>query len=156
MTHGTQGTRREDHEDTSFVRTVKTADAGITLAWRWIMILVFVAGFFIQVGIQIANNKAMGEQLADVRADFASLRKDLGDFRKENTDLVMKTERNTNEITRLVNENDELKSQLSESRADQRQLLGWLNEMRNMREAYVYDSAKAARNKLLQQATTPP
>lgn len=142
MTRETQGTRQDDRDDASFVRTAKSADNAIQMAWRWVTILAIVIGFGVQIGVQNSRAAAMESAIRDLRSD-------IGEFRKINTELNIQTDRNTRDI---VAGNMELKN----VRDEIRELRVQVDTLRNMREAYVYDSAKAARNKLLQQATTPP
>ena len=132
----------DEEAPVSFDRHVRATDYGIGVAWRWIMILAVIGGAFAQIGMNYARFGALEDSISKLSANVSAIA-------TAQRDLDRQTDRNTIELQRIARENETL-------RADYRQLSEQLDTLRNMREAYVYDSAKAARNKLLQQATTPP
>ena len=136
------GTRRDDRSESAFERHVQAADTGISIAWRWATILIMLVGFGVTIGTFRAETSAMKDSIAD-------LRKDMRDYSMESKQVAIQLDRNTRDIVARDRELSELSNQVKELRSQ-------LDTVRNMREAYVYDSAKSARNKLLQQATTPP
>lgn len=139
----------DEEAPVSFERHVRATDYGIGVAWRWIMILAVIGGAFAQIGMNYARFGALEESISKLSLN-------VGAIANAQRDLDKQTDRNTIELQRIAKENESLRLQVTEVRADNRQLSEQLDTLRNMREAYVYDSAKAARNKLLQQATTPP
>lgn len=134
--------RAGDDEDVTFIRTVRATDEGVSMAWRWAQIIVTLIAFGVTIGTMLAKSASTEYAISELRSDVA-------EFRKTYSDLNLQTDRNTRDL-------GSMRAELQALRDENRELRDQLNTLRNMREAYVYDSAKAARNKLLQSATTPP
>lgn len=134
--------RREGDNDESFVGHVRAADTGISIGWRWANIITTLVCFGFAIGVFYATTNALKDSIVELRAEVQEFRR------------ISST--STLEIDRLKTSDQQNREQISELKDTVRELRSQVDNMRSMREAYVYDSAKDARRTLMNKATTPP
>lgn len=96
--------RRSDDPEGQFVRTVKAADFGIALVWRWVIILGIVIGFGMTIQTIISRGEASVKSIDDFKAEIRS-----------RLDLISKdTTSNSGEVRDLRMQLQQLREQLKE------------------------------------------
>lgn len=64
--------RRSTDPEGQFVRTVKAADAGIALVWRWVIIIGIIVGFGMTIQTIINRGDAAVKSIDDFKAEIRS------------------------------------------------------------------------------------
>lgn len=143
------GHRRATDSNGTIVGHVRAADSAISIVWRWAQIGATLVGFGFTIAMFYFSSKAVEKALTDVKEDIAALRVDVSAYRKDVTALDKQTAINTRDIAQTSKDVERVLAENAELRA-------LVNEMRGMREAYVYDAAKAALRKQPTPTPTPP
>lgn len=112
------------NEDGEFVRHFRAADAGLSAAWKWLLVGVQVVTAGVLGGIYIANSRNTADKVSELNATMKNV--------IERIDTVM-LEQNTQKLKLQMLTDSVAKLELSQTQLQQQ-----LNTMRDMREAYVY------------------
>lgn len=88
--------RRVDDPEGQFVRTVKAADAGIAIVWRWVIIIGIVIGFGMTIQTIISRGEASVKSIDDfkqeIRGRLDQISRDTTGNSNENRDLRMQVQ----------------------------------------------------------------
>ena len=126
--------RREgDTNDDVIIRTVRAADDGAALVWRWAQMIATIIGFGIMLGTVYTKFGAVESAIIEVKSD-------LRDYNLRTQSIASQTDKNTNAIA-AKDKIDDAQS------ADLRELRTQINGLRDMQQAFAINLARSEKDK---------